>query len=123
MPPNDRTNGATFRLVDNDIDFTNTMTAEMLERLRVDRERMREAIEAERIMHMNAIGLGVEMDEVVEEPIGNPFENGTCKKRHLTKPERDMLHKPASDWCETGRGEVCKSACTLEIDDIIIKKK
>lgn len=45
------------------------------------------------------------------------------KKRHLSKQERDMLHNPASDWCETNKGEVCKNACSLEISDLLDKKR
>lgn len=46
------------------------------------------------------------------------------KTRHLSKQERDMLHNPASDWCETNKGEVCKNACTLEIADLLgVKRK
>lgn len=43
------------------------------------------------------------------------------KTQHLTKTERDYLHFPASDWYDTGKGEVCKNACTLEVSDIISK--
>lgn len=45
------------------------------------------------------------------------------KVRHLRKNERDAHHRPASDVVEGGKGEVCKNACTLELQDIIIKYK
>lgn len=46
------------------------------------------------------------------------------KKSHLSRDMRSMMHKPKSDWYETPKGEVCKNASTLVIDDIIapIKK-
>lgn len=44
------------------------------------------------------------------------------KKRHLSKEERDAYHAPASDWCESPRGEVCKNASTLDVTDILAKK-
>jgi len=45
------------------------------------------------------------------------------KKRHLLKPERDQLHNPEPDFIESSRGEACRSACTLDVSDIIIKHK
>lgn len=45
------------------------------------------------------------------------------KERHLNKEERDRNHKPESDWCESARGDVCKSSFTLEIKDILAKHK
>ena len=45
------------------------------------------------------------------------------KKRHLIKPERDQLHNPEPDFIESSRGEACRSACTLDVSDIIIKHK
>lgn len=46
---------------------------------------------------------------------------GILKERHLRKSERDVLHKPKTDYLEGGKGEVCKNACSLEIDDIVEK--
>jgi len=45
------------------------------------------------------------------------------KERHLQRDERSMLHHPKSDWCESPKGDICKSACTLEISDLIAKIK
>jgi hypothetical protein len=41
------------------------------------------------------------------------------KKRHLTRSERDRLHKPDPDWTMVGKKEVCHSACTLVVDDLL----
>lgn len=49
--------------------------------------------------------------------------NSTLKERHLSKRERQAFHKPKSDILSTDRGEVCKNACTLEVDDLIAKIK
>lgn len=46
---------------------------------------------------------------------------GDMKHRHLSKNERDYLHQPKTDWCQTTRGEECRSACTLVVDDIVSK--
>lgn len=43
------------------------------------------------------------------------------KKRHLSRDERRMLHKPESDWSESNNGDVCKSACSLEVKDLLVK--
>lgn len=43
------------------------------------------------------------------------------KKRHLNMHERARVHKPASDWIETPAGEVCRSADTLMVQDILKK--
>ena len=43
--------------------------------------------------------------------------------RHLDRNERQSLHNPKSDWSDTGRGDVCKNACTLEVNDILSKHK
>ena len=51
------------------------------------------------------------------------LDKKVLKDRHLNKPERDMYHKPKSDWCESPKGDVCKSACTLDVSDIISKIK
>lgn len=56
-------------------------------------------------------------------PASNLNVKEEIKKRHLRKNERDAHHKPASDVVECGKGEVCKNACTLELEDIIIKYK
>lgn len=46
------------------------------------------------------------------------------KKMHLNRDMRSVLHRPKSDWFETPRGEVCKNACSLVVDDIIgVEKK
>lgn len=45
------------------------------------------------------------------------------KKRHLDRHERAQHHKPAPDWIQTGKGEVCRSASTLPIDDLVTEFK
>lgn len=45
----------------------------------------------------------------------------TLKVRHLSRDERRSLHQPLPDWKESPKGDVCKNACTLEVDDIIGK--
>ena len=45
------------------------------------------------------------------------------KQRHLTKGERDTLHRPLNDWKETPRGEVCINASSLPLEDILTKHK
>ena len=41
------------------------------------------------------------------------------KTRHLTKSERQALHKPKSDWIEGKKGEECRAACELKVDDLV----
>lgn len=50
------------------------------------------------------------------------------KERHLTKAERQALHKPKSDWIEGRKGEECRAACELKVNDLVpstlrVKKK
>ena len=45
------------------------------------------------------------------------------KERHLTRSERSVYHQPRPDWKESSRGDVCKNASTLEVEDIITKYK
>ena len=67
--------------------------------------------------------------EATSGPVSNGFAVATSgrkriidkKKRHLTQDERHALHKPVSDWSESSRGDVCKSACTVEVGDIVAK--
>ncbi len=58
-----------------------------------------------------------------EAPDVTSLSEGELKKRHLQRDERQMLHKPKSDWCETVRGEVCKAAHSIDVKDIIVKFK
>ena len=51
----------------------------------------------------------------------NQETEASLKQKHLTKEERDAYHSPASDWEETPRGERCKSACTLDVSDVVVK--
>jgi len=44
------------------------------------------------------------------------------KQRHLTRGERQVLHNPKTDWISGARGDVCKSAWSLEIKDLLVKK-
>lgn len=43
------------------------------------------------------------------------------KERHLNGAERRRAHKPKSDWRQSGRGEVCRNASSLPIDDLVIE--
>jgi hypothetical protein len=43
------------------------------------------------------------------------------KTRHLSKSERDVLHSPLSDVCETSKGDVLKNASTLQVQDLVDK--
>lgn len=45
----------------------------------------------------------------------------TMKKRHLDRDERQLLHKPDTDWVATKRGDKCRNSVTLEIEDIVRK--
>jgi hypothetical protein len=55
--------------------------------------------------------------------VNNKNMKEILKQRHLTKSERRALHKPAKDWEETSRGDKLRSACTIEISDILDKHK
>lgn len=44
-----------------------------------------------------------------------------CVFKHLNKSERDILHRPKSDYCNTKRGKVLKNSCSVKIDDIVDK--
>jgi len=46
---------------------------------------------------------------------------GVMKERHLSKSERAAYHQPKNDWKESPKGDVCKNASTLEVEDIITK--
>lgn len=41
------------------------------------------------------------------------------KKRHLSKSERQFLHKPLPDWELQSGKEICKSTCSLVVDDLV----
>lgn len=67
-------------------------------------------------------GVGFFVDEAEQlpaEPVD--MDKLPLKERHLNKRERDQLHKPKSDWCESNKGDVCRSACTLDVSDLITK--
>jgi hypothetical protein len=57
-------------------------------------------------------------DEVTP-PMPMPLDCELLKKRHLNKSERQAYHKPKRDWELTNKGEVCKSACSLVVDDLV----
>ena len=96
-----------------------------------DRERM--PVEQEQARQMDEL-LQAARREITGRAV-NPFDledsneqlmssvEETLKVRHLTKHEREGLHKPARDWKETPKGDVCKNACTLEVEDILSKHK
>jgi hypothetical protein len=60
-----------------------------------------------------------EMLETEEDVRPTPDIKKELKKRHLNQSERRKYHKPNPDWEQTPSGEVCKSACTLVVDDLI----
>lgn len=62
--------------------------------------------------------LGEEESEDVEEIPMDKIEK-IMKERHLTKAERQALHKPKSDWIEGKKGEECRAACELKVDDLV----
>jgi len=81
--------------------------AELLEEMeRAERRAMQEE-EMRRINRLNRIDMS-EVEEVM-------------KVRHLNKGERDMYHNPKPDWHDSKKGDVCKNACVLEVEDIIRK--
>ena len=45
----------------------------------------------------------------------------TLKARHLSRDERQMFHRPNSDYCQSPKGEIKKSATTLEVADLVQK--
>ena len=45
------------------------------------------------------------------------------KSKHLRKEERNAIHRPLSDYYEGSRGEECKNACSLEVEDLVLKFK
>lgn len=45
----------------------------------------------------------------------------TLKARHLNRDERQKFHLPSSDYCQSPKGEIKKSATTLEVADLIQK--
>ena len=51
------------------------------------------------------------------------MDEKVLKQRHLGRDERSLFHQPKSDWCESPKGDVCKSACSLEISDLVAKIK
>lgn len=60
--------------------------------------------------------------------VGNTLTRNNNRKymkreHHYSREERDDMHNPATDWCETKRGEKCINACSLVIDDILSKVK
>lgn len=67
---------------------------------------------------INADTWAEEETEDVEEIPMDKIEK-IMKERHLTKAERQALHRPKSDWIEGKRGEECRAACELKVDDLV----
>ncbi len=67
----------------------------------------------------------VTFDETVSPVPDNEEQSleSVLKVRHLSRYERQALHAPPSDWKATERGDVCKNACTLEVEDLLEKHK
>lgn len=61
--------------------------------------------------------------KTINSALDTPALEKALKKRHLNSDERGAYHQPKSDWCETGRGDMCKSACSLEVEDLVVKIK
>ena len=99
-------------------------------------QRMADVFEAERLQQQEDLrrrggqyGIAEEF-EIVAPPLPNPYKKRkpptdqlkvTLKKRHLKKNERDAYHQPEDDWCESKKGDVCRSSFTLDLDDILEK--
>ena len=67
---------------------------------------------------LNTLGsLTTVLPESIDEDLGKI--KPILKKRHLTIEERRIFHKPNPDWVQTPSGEVCRSACTLVVDDLV----
>lgn len=64
--------------------------------------------------------LGIAREPFLDSTDTKDSIDNLMKKRHLNQDERRLLHKPKSDWESTVRGDVCKSANTLTVDDIIL---
>lgn len=85
----------------------------------------------ERLLREAAIRRDLEEEQFEEEfPFESPNKQAKnlsledrLKIKHLNRKERRMLHNPASDWKESEHGDVCRSACTLEVKDILDKIK
>jgi hypothetical protein len=41
------------------------------------------------------------------------------RKRHLSKSERQLLHKPKPDYINIKDKEVCRASHVLEVDDLV----
>lgn len=69
----------------------------------------------------------IRAETFAEAPVQQPIQDEevmikeTIKSRHLSGAERVAYHKPKSDWYETPAGEVCRSADTLTVVDILKK--
>lgn len=66
----------------------------------------------------NSVPWAEEEPEDVEEIPMDKIEK-IMKERHLTKAERQALHRPKSDWIEGKKGEECRAACELKVDDLV----
>lgn len=94
------------------------------ERMLVEQEQVRQMSELLQAARRTGIGRAVnpfDLEDNNEQLMSDVEE--TLKVRHLTKYEREGLHQPARDWKETPKGDVCKNACTLEVEDILSKHK
>lgn len=60
-----------------------------------------------------------EEEGAVEVEVNEEALASLMKKRHLNRDERRALHQPKTDWAEGNRGEVCRSACELDVSDLL----
>jgi len=101
------------------------MTPEQLERLRNEARRFTAPPVFHRVgtsmltANINAVSFDDDQDFSEEELIDDEQIAQLMKSRHLTKAERHALHKPKSDWIEGRRGEECRAAHELRVDDIV----
>lgn len=97
--------------------WTLSATQQMEEVLReARRQAMRRNVDPELV----AFDSPSDIFEAVETPsMPMPLDCEILKKRHLNKNERQAYHKPKRDWELTNKGEVCKSACSLVVDDLV----
>lgn len=118
-------NPHTWRIVlpDGQVPVSHNTMADV-EQVLVEQEQVRQMGELLQAARRTGIGRGVNpfyLEDNNEQLMSEIDE--VLKVRHLTRHEREGLHQPARDWKETPKGDVCKNACTLEVEDILSKHK
>jgi hypothetical protein len=59
-----------------------------------------------------------ELDELEEDMAMSDFD---FKREHPDESVRARLHSPKSDYFVTAKGEMCKNASSLCVDDLVVK--